>query len=66
MLYVQPLCVKDVSIGLQVLKTSWPKLKKKKKKAAGELSCLAQINQTKSKCHQTKDKIHSCALDNEV
>lgn len=46
MSYALHICVKVVSTGLQVLETSWAKLKKKKKGSGGKLPCLAQINQT--------------------
>lgn len=59
MLHVWPVCVKDVSTGLQTLETSWPKFEKKKK-TIGE-NCRALLGLIKQ-WHLTEDKIHSCAL----
>lgn len=43
MSYALHIYVKGVSTGLQVLETSWPKLKKKRGGVA-RLPCFAQIN----------------------
>lgn len=59
MSYALHIYVKGVFIGLQVLETSWPKLKKKR--GGGWRDCPALLRLVKQ-WQQIKDKIHICAL----